>query len=274
MININMNLILDFYYFYKKPHKDFNFMGMSLKDPISSTPSFKLRYPKPGESEELGTILCLAVDLGCKQPWTDSQDTLGHGVQGRTCSHIWGWWWGARGMLRQCGDTQNQPEHGNSVSSVQRGLTCTCSRQPHAIKSGRVMKFHLICQEESANVKRHLIKRGRFFERKPLSNYFKCLRPTHQNIYISVSQRQSVIKLVQHLHSILVFFFRSVILLTILKKRKASLDLIKSGVSIFLMFSLRKLLSKLACFKASFEFVPWDWCGKLTNTVQATRVSW
>lgn len=82
------------------------------------------------------------------------------------------------------------------------------------------MKFHLICQEESANVKRHLIKRGRFFERKPLSNYFKCLRPTHQNIYISVSQRQSVIKLVQHLHSILVFF-RSVILLTILKKKES-----------------------------------------------------
>lgn len=94
-----------------------------------------------------------------------------------------------------------------TVFSVQRGLTRTCSRQPHAIKSGRVMKFHLICQEESANVKRHLIKRGRFFERKPLSNYFKCLRPTHQNIYISVSQRQSVIKLVQHLHSILFFFF-------------------------------------------------------------------
>lgn len=113
---------------------------------------------------------------------------------------------GIQGMLRQCGDTKSQPEHSNSVSSIQRGLTLTCSRQPHAIKSGRVMKFHLICQEESANVKRHLIKRGRFFERKPLSNYFKCLRPTHQNIYISVSQRQSVIKLVQHLHSILGFF--------------------------------------------------------------------
>lgn len=32
--------------------------------------------------------------------------------------------------------------------------------ESHAIKSGRVMKFHLICQEESANVKRHLIKKG------------------------------------------------------------------------------------------------------------------
>ena len=43
-------------------------MGMSLKDPIVSTPSFNLCFPKPGESEELDTILCLAVDLGCKHP--------------------------------------------------------------------------------------------------------------------------------------------------------------------------------------------------------------
>lgn len=128
---------------------------------------------------------------------------------------------GIQGMLRQCGDTKSQPEHSNSVSSIQRGLTLTCSRQPHAIKSGRVMKFHLICQEESANVKRHLIKRGRFFERKPLSNYFKCLRPTHQNIYISVSQRQSVIKLVQHLHSILGFFFQKCDFINNSQKKKS-----------------------------------------------------
>lgn len=118
-------------------------------------------------------------------------------------------------------DTRSEPEHTNSVSSIQRGLTLTCSRQPHAIKSGRVMKFHLICQEESANVKRHLIKRGRFFERKPLSNYFKCLRPTHQNIYISVSQRQSVIKLVQHLHSILGFFFQKCDFINNSQKKKS-----------------------------------------------------
>lgn len=181
-------------------------MDMPLKDPIGSTPSLKLHFPKPKESEELDTIPCLASGLGCKHPGTDSWDTLGEGVQGRARSGMQGWWWGAGRMLGRCGDTWSQPEDTNSVSCVQRGLTHTCSRQPHAIKSGRVMKFHLICQEESANVKRHLIKRERFFERKPLSNYFKCLRPTHQNIYISVSQRQSVIKLVQHLHSILFFF--------------------------------------------------------------------
>lgn len=67
------------------------------------------------------------------------------------------------------------------------------------------MKFHLICQEESANVKKHLKKEGGFFERKTLSNYFKCLRPTHKNIYISVSQCQSVIQLALHLHSTLSF---------------------------------------------------------------------
>lgn len=43
-------------------------MDMSLKDPTGSTPSCNLRFPKPGESEELDTILCLAVDLGCKHP--------------------------------------------------------------------------------------------------------------------------------------------------------------------------------------------------------------
>ena len=45
-------------------------MGMSLKDPVVSTPSFNLCFPipKPGESEELDTVLCLAVDLGCKHP--------------------------------------------------------------------------------------------------------------------------------------------------------------------------------------------------------------
>lgn len=65
-------------------------MGMSLKDPIDSNPSLNLLFPKPEESEELDTITCLAVDLGCKHPGTNSWDTLGHGMQGKTCNCIRG----------------------------------------------------------------------------------------------------------------------------------------------------------------------------------------
>jgi len=43
-------------------------MDVSLKDPIGSTPSLNLHFPKPGETEELDTIPCLAVGLGSKYP--------------------------------------------------------------------------------------------------------------------------------------------------------------------------------------------------------------
>lgn len=75
-------------------------MGMSLKDPIGSTLSFSLRFPKPGEGEELGTISCLAVDLGCKHLSTDSWDTLGHGGSRQNLQPL------SRMMMGSQGDAQ------------------------------------------------------------------------------------------------------------------------------------------------------------------------
>lgn len=55
MVIINRNLLSYFHNFYEIPHRDFNFMSISLKHPLGSAPSFNLCSPKPGENEELDT---------------------------------------------------------------------------------------------------------------------------------------------------------------------------------------------------------------------------
>lgn len=66
------------------------------------------------------------------------------------------------------------------------------------------MKFHLICQEESANVKKLLGNKKKSWEmwRKALSNYSVYLGSSWWNIYITVMEVLRVIKLVRWVSSL------------------------------------------------------------------------
>ena len=70
------------------------------------------------------------------------------------------------------------------------------------------MKFHLICQEESANVKKLLGNKKKSWEmwRKALSNYSVYLGSSWWNIYITVMEVLRVIKLVRWVSSLFPHF--------------------------------------------------------------------